>query len=72
MGFDKGSPEYEMMGEYFKLTKKYWNMTHIDWAEMINEVDNFVVKHDKKTRGFAQRLAMQLLNQCDAMSKGDV
>lgn len=68
--YEKGSPEYEMMGDYFRLLKKYWDITQIDWVKLVDETDAFVNRYEKATKGFSRRLGMEFLNQLEDMYKG--
>lgn len=70
--YEKGSPEYEMMGDFFRLSKKFWNVKKADeyWTSLVEETDQFITKHEESTKGFSRKLGYQLLNQCEEMYKG--
>lgn len=62
--FTKGSEEWIMFNEYFKLCQKYWEPENNDeyWDSLITETDVF---YEKYKTDFSRSLAMALVNEAE-------
>lgn len=47
MALEKGTEEFEMFGEYFRICKKYWDVSNSEnyWESFINDMNLFYVKY---------------------------
>lgn len=69
MALEKGTEEFMMMGDYFYLVKKYWNVQSDDryWNELKKSVNEFVEKY--KMFSFSKKLAMAFLEEQELKSQ---
>lgn len=60
--FEKGSEEWLMFQDYWKLCQKYWGVENSDeyWGELIKETDVFLKKYE--TIPLARKIAMAFLD----------
>lgn len=62
MALERGTEEFELFGEYFKLCKKYWDVKDTDeyWKELVQAVKDFPKKYNNDD--FAVALAIAFVN----------
>lgn len=76
MAFEKDSWQRTMMGEYYRLTEKYWTLKFDDrrssafWEALTDDLDKFIKTYDQKDDDFAGELAMLLLRHTEDQAKG--
>lgn len=65
MKFEKGSKEWTMFNEYWKMCQKFWVPEDNDlyWAEVTNDINEFYKKYDKSL--FAKGLCLALADSLD-------
>lgn len=56
MALEKGTEEFEMFGDFFKICKKYWNLNDTEsyWSGLEKEVEEFCQKYSGDI--FSQKL----------------
>ena len=72
--FKKGSKEWNMMGDFYRLCEDFWIPEPIErdnpddyWGQLINAVENFYQKY--KGDIFAMNLCLALLNTKEQVSR---
>lgn len=47
--FEKGSPEWQMFADFFRIAEEYWIAETADeyWDELIRELNKFCMKYNK-------------------------
>lgn len=63
--FTKGSEEWMVFNEYFKLCQKYWEPEDSDewWEEALHEIDVFSKKYGSTV--FVRGICMALINDLE-------
>lgn len=67
MTFEKGTPEFAMMQDFFLLVKKYATPKNADeyWENMLAEFDEFEKKYRSTCEDLACGLALAFMNNRD-------
>ena len=65
--FTEDSFPFQMMGDYYKLVKEFWETEENDdyWSKAIDRAEEFRAKYDKQSLGFSGRIALEYLNYLD-------
>ena len=66
----KGSEEFEMFQDYWKLMQSVWNVedTKEYWNKVIKDIDRF---HSKYQTEFSKELSLALANELERRAKYD-
>ncbi len=61
MALEKGTEEFEMFGDFFKICKRYWDIQDTDkyWDDLVKETDIFCKKYE--TEILSQKLMFSFL-----------
>lgn len=68
--FEKGSLEFQMFADYYRIAQKYWNIKQNDDDEWVHLVDDIRAFHEKYIDiSLAKRLAGALVNDLEERSR---
>lgn len=64
---DKGTSEWDLFQEFWKIHQDYYNPTNIsEWEQALKATDEFITKYkDTEFNKFARDLAMAHMNECE-------
>lgn len=62
MALERGTEEFELFGDYFKICKKYWQVESTDeyWEHLIDDCNEFCEKY--KDYALAREIARAFCN----------